>query len=565
MTETSWSEVDVAIIGAGLAGMSLAIQLTQRRPAARVCIFERARFPVPEAVHKVGESTIEVGAHYFANVLGLNHALRPAKLPKLGLRFVFNPGDNPPFEQRPEVGQAHFPVVHTYNFDRGRMENILYEQCRRQGVNIVDGAAVDAIELGTTAHVLSCARGEHGERVSARWVVDASGRRGLLKQKLRLSEASRHHVNATWFRVDDAIAIDDASRAEHWQRRVPFGLRKLSTTHLMGCGYWVWLIPLASGSTSVGIVADEQIHPVVERNSFDKALAWLALHEPQCAEMVAHRRGRLQDFLVLKRLSYGCREVFSHRRWALTGEAGVFLDPFYSPGSDFIAYANDYITALVERDLCGQDIAQAASQFNEAYLNLFESWLNVYHGQYPLMANARVFSAKIVWDFAIYWGASALIYFQRKLTDLDFGIATFTLRSSFHRLHQQAQRFFQWWHARDPGQAPQGAHLDYLSVEFLYAWQTALNERLDDVQLRAALERNLRVCENLLRFLYARATGSQAGLQPDDPRIDPYALRLDDSPRVPSAPERFDLAGELNLFVSRVCSARSTQPLLQHG
>jgi hypothetical protein len=43
--------------------------------------------------------------------------------------------------------------------------------------------------------------------------------------------------------------------------------------------------------------------------------------------------------------------VFSARRWALTGEAGLFLDPFYSPGTDFIAISNTYITELVARDV----------------------------------------------------------------------------------------------------------------------------------------------------------------------------------------------------------------------
>ncbi len=37
--------------------------------------------------------------------------------------------------------------------------------------------------------------------------------------------------------------------------------RWLSTNHLCGPGYWVWLIPLASGSHSVGIVADEKHAP----------------------------------------------------------------------------------------------------------------------------------------------------------------------------------------------------------------------------------------------------------------------------------------------------------------
>ena len=69
----------------------------------------------------------------------------------------------------------------------------------------------------------------------------------------------------------------------------------------------------------------------------------------------------LQDFVFFRRFSYGCKQLFSRDRWAITGEAGVFLDPFYSPGSDFIAIANTYITDLVARDLGGEPIAPRAA------------------------------------------------------------------------------------------------------------------------------------------------------------------------------------------------------------
>ena len=39
----------------------------------------------------------------------------------------------------------------------------------------------------------------------------------------------------------------------------------LSTNHICGEGYWVWLIPLSSGPISIGIVADPRFHPVGAR------------------------------------------------------------------------------------------------------------------------------------------------------------------------------------------------------------------------------------------------------------------------------------------------------------
>ena len=48
--------------------------------------------------------------------------------------------------------------------------------------------------------------------------------------------------------------------------------------------------------------------------------------------------------------------MYSPDRWALIGEAGLFTDPFYSPGSDFIAMGNDYVVDLVRRERNGDDV-----------------------------------------------------------------------------------------------------------------------------------------------------------------------------------------------------------------
>ena len=81
---------DVVIAGGGLAGLTLALQLKQSSPSLDILVVERRVHPVPVAAHKVGESTVEIGADYFANVLGLSHHLETAQLKKFGFRFFFS-------------------------------------------------------------------------------------------------------------------------------------------------------------------------------------------------------------------------------------------------------------------------------------------------------------------------------------------------------------------------------------------------------------------------------------------------------------------------------------------
>src|SRR5204862_7282189 len=168
--------------------------------------------------------------------------------------------------------------------------------------------------------------------VTGRWLVDASGRAGLLRRQLGLDRPSSHAANACWFRIRSRIRVDEWSSEPAWQARVPSGLRWLSTNHLMGAGYWVWLIPLGSGSTSFGIVADANLHPFSRINRFERAMDWLNEFEPQCAKAVEAHADGLEDFLALQHFAHACGRVFSPERWAMVGEAGVFTDPFYSPG-----------------------------------------------------------------------------------------------------------------------------------------------------------------------------------------------------------------------------------------
>ena len=120
------------------------------------------------------------------------------------------------------------------------------------------------------------------------------------------------------------------------------GIRRYSTNHLMGEGYWVWLIQLATGPISIGVCADPRSHPYEEINELDRLLGWLRKHEPQLAASVEQRQEDIEDFLRVRDFAYGVKQAFSTDRWSLVGEAAAFADPFYSPGSDFIGYSNTF-------------------------------------------------------------------------------------------------------------------------------------------------------------------------------------------------------------------------------
>jgi flavin-dependent dehydrogenase len=508
---------DVLILGGGLAGLTLALQLRQRLPELTVRVLERRRHPVRQAAHKVGESSVEIGAHYFDTVLGLKQHMETQQLRKFGFRFFFSEGRRD-LDGVAELGASRYLNTPSYQIDRGIFENYLGCIALERGIDFIDGAPVRHVELnhGTEPHRVRYLVGDTETEVSARWVIDASGRAGILKRKLDLAEDNGHDANAIWFRIGARLDVDHWVDNPDWVARCNPQARWLSTNHLVGPGYWAWLIPLSSGSHSVGIVADARTHPLSTMNSYDKALAWFEHHQPLIAEHLEGKRHLLQDFCALRNFSYGCKQVFSGERWALTGEAGVFLDPFYSPGSDFIAIGNTYITDLIVRERDGESISGRARIYEQLYFSFYQSTLALYEDQYGLFGDPEVLPTKVIWDYTYYWGVLCQLFFHDRLTDLQ---SISRLSAELHgtkALNFAMQTFFRAW--SEVSAKRNTAHLlDQAALPWFAELNRGLRDSLDETQFRERLRQTTHQLRVLAAQIVERATAAH-------PRLDASAI-----------------------------------------
>ncbi|MDH5824512.1 tryptophan 7-halogenase [Luteimonas sp. RD2P54] len=528
--QRSATDADVLILGGGLAGLTLAIQLLRNDPELRVAVLERRPHPVREAAHKVGESTVEIGAHYFAEVLGLRAHLDDEQIRKFGFRFFFSDGRGD-VDACTELGVSRLLPTPSWQIDRGRFENFLAERARALGADFRDGAVVRAIDMaepGSEApHRVGFVHAGVEAELAARWVVDASGRAGLLKRKLGLAESNGHDANAVWWRVEGHVDPNAWSTDPDWLGRCTPPDRWRSTNHMCGPGYWFWLIPLSSGSHSLGIVCDAKMHPLERMNTHERATAWLRERQPRvAAALEAHT---LQDFLFLRRFSYGCRQVFSADRWALTGEAGLFLDPFYSPGSDFIAIANTYICDLIARDRAGQEFAPHAAIYQQLYFSFYENTMTLYQDQYPLFGDEQVMPVKVIWDYTFYWALLAPLFFAGRLTDLAMLGRLRGDLATASALNLAMQALLRDWGARNDGAAPPAARLlDQFHIDWFHEMNRALGDRLEDDAFAA------RVAGNVARMRWLAAE-ILARVRRDHPGLDGHGLDalLGDGPRSP--------------------------------
>jgi flavin-dependent dehydrogenase len=535
---------DVAILGGGLAGLTLGLQLKQSRPETSIFIAEKRPGRAPEAAFKVGESTVEVSSHYFADVVGARDHMEKDQLHKFGLRWWFPAGDNHEIAERIERG-INRPLPHpSYQLDRGRFENYLGERNHEAGIDLFGGSFITDVDVESDPHTVTIVRGGIGGEeftIKARWVVDAAGRSFILKRKLGLVQDNGHVINSSWFRLAGGLDIEDwadPNDEEFFGRMSERGLRKYSTNHLCGKGYWVWMIPLSSGPISIGIVADPRFHPMEEMDTLEKSIDWIQKHEPQLGQALDSRRDQVEDFLKVEDFSYGCKQCYSGSgRWALVGEAGAFLDPFYSPGSDFIAIGNTLSADLITRELDGEDVTERAEAHNDLYLSTYRVNLTQYERQYEFWGNPMVMTVKICANNILYWGTECLLFFHDKYTDLDFMASVRPDLERIWAITRRLEEMYREWNALE-NREWRRAIVPTGNFTGMYQRHLDMAGDFDDEQLKAKLASTADLMEGLAVLAFHRAAQNLGDAAPsDEERINPYAVSLD--------PDRWEADGLL--------------------
>ena len=527
---------DVVILGGGLAGLTLSIQLKNAKPDISILLLERRDTAAPLAAHKVGESTVELASHYLREVLDLKGYLEEHELPKHGLRFFFKSHTKEDIASRVELGPRYRLPVPSHQLDRGTLENYMTKLTQEKGSDYLLGAKVSNVELvngpqsADHTHKVSYIKDGVEETVSCRWVADASGRGSILKRKLQFQKPMEHHINTAWWRLKGVIDIDDWSDNNDWKNYLEPNLRYLSTVHFLDKGYWLWVIPLGTKNTSIGIVADPDIHPFDTFNTYEKSVEWMKVNEPLAYKMLEPlgRGEGLLDFRILKHFAHHTKRIYSADRWAVTGESGAFLDPFYSPGSDFISLNNTWLGDLILRDLAGEDISLRAQIYEQAHLAWVDSFLPIYQEKYKLMGNAQIMVMKIFWDWAVYWAIPCVLFVNNAFTDLKLLRELFAsekgLGRKFADLHKRMQDFFLEWLPYE-NRIFEHRYIDPFDLAMLREFQSAITVDMESKDLMKQVAVNLNKLEQMAVAMFRLVSTQVKGTSPDI-RVNPYTITL---------------------------------------
>jgi flavin-dependent dehydrogenase len=326
--ETTPEACDVAVIGGGPAGSTVAALLARR--GHRVIALEKARHP---RFH-IGESLLPMNLPVFER-LGVLDKVRALGVFKAGADFeADNPRGYNTFAFARAIGKS---PPHAYQVWRQDFDRMLYQHARECGADAREGHEVTAVlQQGPRATRLEV-RTDDGRSyyLQARYLVDASGRDAFLAAKKKLRRKNRQHQSAAifgHFRGAASRSGEDAGNISIY--RFDHG--------------WMWMIPLPDGVMSVGAVC----RPEYLKQRKGRTVEYLLDTLKQSAGLWRRmeRAELIGEVRVTGNYSYDSTSM-GGPGWVLVGDAFAFLDPVFSSGVYLAMSGAETAAAVVDTAL----------------------------------------------------------------------------------------------------------------------------------------------------------------------------------------------------------------------
>jgi tetracycline 7-halogenase / FADH2 O2-dependent halogenase len=334
-------EYDVAIIGSGISGSSLAAILA--RHGQRVIVFEaksHPRFAIGESLILETSEMMRALAEFYdvpelAYYSAENYAAFQGTSHGVKRHFGFlhhtaaQPHDPRHTLQAVIPKEPHGHELHLYRQDT---DYFLATTAVAYGATLLQNTPITDIALAPDYATITSAQ---GQQYRAQYVVDGGGFRSLLAQKFGLRDYNlQTHARGLFTHMVNVPCYHQANQSQQ-AYGLPFRMSE-GTLHHVFPGGWLWVIPFDNHAhatnplCSVGLMLDPRIHPAREDLTPEEEFrAFIAQYPSIAAQFEGARATR--EWTRAGRIQYNSTQIVGDR-WALMGHAAGFIDPLFSKG-----------------------------------------------------------------------------------------------------------------------------------------------------------------------------------------------------------------------------------------
>jgi FADH2 O2-dependent halogenase len=405
-------DADVAIVGSGFAGSLAALALL--RQGRRVVLVERSRHPR----FAIGESSTPL-----ANLLieelsdrydlprirvfskwGTWQSERPevACGLKRGFTFFFHrPGA--PFADEADrqrqllvAASPHDGIADTHWY-RPEFDQALAQEAQAEGAIYLDQTRLEGLRHEGDRAILDGERDGRPVRITAGFVIDASGPRGFLHRALRLDEAPCRWLPATQglYTHFDGVERWDALRPE--PESPPYPVDDAAVHHVFPGG-WIWILRFNNGLTSAGAALTDPAAAAL--GAADGAAAWSRLMAtlPSVADQFRSARAVL-PFVHAPRVAFRSSRV-AGSWWALLPSAAGVIDPLLSTGFPLTLLGILRLVDLLGRTSPGRERDAALAAYERTTLAELDATERLVAALYATMDDPPLFKRLSLLYFA---------------------------------------------------------------------------------------------------------------------------------------------------------------------
>ncbi len=302
---------DAVVIGGGPAGSTVGTIAAQA--GRRICVLERENFP---RFH-VGESLLPHNNDLFER-LGVLDKLhdRAVHVRKYGATFMDETGARRQTFRFDEALSKDHPYA--FQVERAGFDLMLLNRAAEVGADVRQGfKVVDLLRDGNRVVGVKATDADgQSHEIAASVVVDASGRDTFM--------ASRKNLRVPHPELRKACVWAHFGGIEQEPGDAAGNIRIIAFSD-----GWAWVIPFASGTTSVGLVLHAKRF---KQRSGDMQSFWDAevARAPALAEILRPAK-RTTDLQTISTIAYTTKQ-WAGDGWVAVGDSAIFLDPVFSTG-----------------------------------------------------------------------------------------------------------------------------------------------------------------------------------------------------------------------------------------